>query len=712
MGVFIEELNTVCDGSYASKCSLVLSCFASVVEGKQTYTNRISIADAKLTFLRFHTQRLTVATDNITKNVQDCIQEAVAKHDFHKRDITELFNKFLIRHGSVTKRIMNTINAGDEILSKLTSKWTSLSNLCIAKSFPWSRTDALLWWELAENENFDRTRKLLVQKQLRVQPVHLDPERALSLGIKGLEPEEMVTRVRESIPLCNVFQDGLSNLSSEDQFLFNRSVGSHSYVIPEVKFTCQGWIVKPGVTYSGTVFLADGIYFKGNKETMEWSKKYNTNSETVVRVDFKSIRKIKSMKHQLNDVALELHKYDKTSLFFVFDNIADRNAVEKFVKDSTMLPYPPTLKEALAYATLEWKERRMSNFDYLMTLNSLAGRTYNDLSQYPVFPYVLANYSEEQLNLGSEKSFRDLSRPLASQTLERQNFFKEKYEVNKANDPSRMGFNYTSLYSNGTIVNNYLVRLPPFTLYFLNFQGGRFDEPARTFQSLEVSYKLVTENTTADFKEAIPEMYYLPEMFMNAEQFDLNRQQTGSEVNNVELPPWAMVGYYFCARRFVTYHRAALESEHVTRNLPAWIDLVFGYKQAGQESVAAVNVYHPSAYPEYEAVEHNKELWSAMRRMYGVVPKQLFPNGPHPKADPRREQRPLPFLELLAPSATVHGVQWANFAFFQRLNGRCIVKPAAFQLPKNTVLVRTSNDKILGIPSGTLLLQDGKFLPC
>ncbi len=28
-----------------------------------------------------------------------------------------------------------------------------------------------------------------------------------------------------------------------------------------------------------------------------------------------------------------------------------------------------------------------SNFEYLMQLNTLAGRSYNDLSQYPVFPW-------------------------------------------------------------------------------------------------------------------------------------------------------------------------------------------------------------------------------------------------------------------------------------------------------------------------------------
>ena len=37
----------------------------------------------------------------------------------------------------------------------------------------------------------------------------------------------------------------------------------------------------------------------------------------------------------------------------------------------------------------------ISNFEYLMCLNTLAGRSYNDLMQYPVFPWVVADYESE-----------------------------------------------------------------------------------------------------------------------------------------------------------------------------------------------------------------------------------------------------------------------------------------------------------------------------
>lgn len=38
------------------------------------------------------------------------------------------------------------------------------------------------------------------------------------------------------------------------------------------------------------------------------------------------------------------------------------------------------------------------------------GRTYNDLNQYPVFPWVLANYDSEELDLTVPGNFRDLSK--------------------------------------------------------------------------------------------------------------------------------------------------------------------------------------------------------------------------------------------------------------------------------------------------------------
>ena len=35
-----------------------------------------------------------------------------------------------------------------------------------------------------------------------------------------------------------------------------------------------------------------------------------------------------------------------------------------------------------------WKEWKISNYEFIMWLNIYANRSFNDLSQYPVFPWI------------------------------------------------------------------------------------------------------------------------------------------------------------------------------------------------------------------------------------------------------------------------------------------------------------------------------------
>lgn len=62
-----------------------------------------------------------------------------------------------------------------------------------------------------------------------------------------------------------------------------------------------------------------------------------------------------------------------------------------------------------------------------MNLNTLAGRSYNDLMQYPVFPWIVADYTSAELDLNNPTSFRDLSKPMGAQTAERLEQFKKRF---------------------------------------------------------------------------------------------------------------------------------------------------------------------------------------------------------------------------------------------------------------------------------------------
>ena len=46
--------------------------------------------------------------------------------------------------------------------------------------------------------------------------------------------------------------------------------------------------------------------------------------------------------------------------------------------------------------------------------------------QYPVFPWILADYDSEELDLTNHKTFRDLSKPMRAQTAARLDQFKKR----------------------------------------------------------------------------------------------------------------------------------------------------------------------------------------------------------------------------------------------------------------------------------------------
>lgn len=62
-----------------------------------------------------------------------------------------------------------------------------------------------------------------------------------------------------------------------------------------------------------------------------------------------------------------------------------------------------------------------------MHLNTLAGRSYNDLMQYPIFPWVLADYDAPEPDFNDPATFRDFSKPMGAQSPDRLHQFKKRY---------------------------------------------------------------------------------------------------------------------------------------------------------------------------------------------------------------------------------------------------------------------------------------------
>ncbi|CAG8486905.1 4172_t:CDS:10 [Ambispora leptoticha] len=285
----------------------------------------------------------------------------------------------------------------------------------------------------------------------------------------------------------------------------------------------------------------------------------------------------------------------------------------------------------LTELTQRWEKREISNFQYLMHLNTLAGRSYNDLTQYPVFPWVLADYTNEELDLTNPATFRDFSKPMGAQTPERQKEFQNRYRswdpVINATTPA---FHYGTHYSSAMIVCSYLIRLEPFTQQYLKLQGGHFDHADRLFHSISKAWLSASRENMSDVRELIPEFFYLPEFLENTNKFNFGvKQASGEVIDSVILPPWAKGD----PKIFIHKHREALECEYVSTHLNEWIDLVFGFKQQGPAAVEAVNVFHHLSYEgaiDLDAITDPVERSASTGIIYnfGQTPRQLF-TKPH-----------------------------------------------------------------------------------
>jgi hypothetical protein len=274
-----------------------------------------------------------------------------------------------------------------------------------------------------------------------------------------------------------------------------------------------------------------------------------------------------------------------------------------------------------------WRQRKLSNFDYLMVLNTLAGRTFNDLTQYPVFPWVLCDYTSPTIDLVDPGSYRDLSRPMGALTSERLKEFRSRYQT--FDDDTIPKFLYGSHYSTavGTVVH-YMVRQFPFTKIHLAYQDGHFDVADRLFSSVADAWLMNTHHLS-EVKELTPEWYSQHHFLLNYSRYNFGALQDAGPVDHVRLPPWARD-----APHFIQVLRQALESEWVSQHLHAWVDLVFGYKQRGPAAVAADNVFYYLTYAggvDIDAIEEPALRKATQMQIthYGQTPLQLL-REPHP----------------------------------------------------------------------------------
>lgn len=374
-------------------------------------------------------------------------------------------------------------------------------------------------------------------------------------------------------------------------------------------------------------------------------------------IKYAHVKQFSRIKYQLRPVGIEFFDIFGSTFFLQFESQTEREEIIKVIfqmpivnsifwnpllRSSALSLSVKRIRQAL---TKRWLRGVISNFEYLMHLNTLAGRSFNDITQYPVFPWVVANYKSDFLDLDDRATFRDLSKPMGALGENRAAQFRERYSAMSDVGPGPLdspAFHYGTHYSCSAYVVNYLIRLEPFTRLALELQGGYFDHADRLFCNIPSSWKSASTDNLQDVRELIPEFFFLPEFLYNSNNYDFGTTQSGEVVSQVRLPPWAQGD----PREFIRMHRRALESKYVSENLHHWIDLIFGVKQTGQAALDAQNVFMHVTYEGTIDIDQIDDpvMRNAMLSQienFGQTPSRIF-SSPHP-------QRKVPVL--LSPSS-------------------------------------------------------------
>ncbi|XP_050406001.2 WD repeat-containing protein 81 [Patella vulgata] len=231
-----------------------------------------------------------------------------------------------------------------------------------------------------------------------------------------------------------------------------------------------------------------------------------------------------------------------------------------------------------------WVCKKLTNFEYLMILNHLAGRVMNDPNNHPVLPWV-KDFTTPEFG------HRDLTM--------------SKYRINKGD--YQLDFTYNSMIGmddNGEHIPHHVSDVLSDITYYV-YKARRTE---KSILCTHVRTNWVPHEYPSSMQrmqewtpdECIPEFYTDPTIFVSIHE----------DLPDLEIPQWCSSAY-----DFILKHMAALESDIVSEMLHHWIDLTFGYKLTGAAAVKSKNVY-------LQLVDNHKSISN-----HGVV--QLF-TEPHP----------------------------------------------------------------------------------
>ncbi|XP_011343929.2 lysosomal-trafficking regulator isoform X3 [Ooceraea biroi] len=592
------------------------------------------------------------------------------------------------------KVLMEQLKHTRALEAQAVARWRDIAKRLTHERAPWHFPESYpRSWELDPTEGPARVR-------IRLQRCHLN------IDERFLLPEHQDSLVSSSIeaPLSYLFTSAREDANTA-------ALIERLHTSEKIRKMSQARVVTPRAELAGEVLIGETcVYFVPDNPDMPLHTDIALGGfdlavagGTAWRLE--DIRELHRRRYQLQERAIEIFLITGRTYLLAFNSSKER---DEFATELSACNLPRRVPgDDLGEALALWRSGALTNWEYITRLNKLAGRSYNDLMQYPVFPFVLADYVSEKIDLNNPKIYRNFKRPMAVQDKKNEQHYINNYNYLKQTLTEGLNlialnqgpFHYGSHYSNSGTVLHFLVRLPPFTSMFLCYQDNNFDIPDRTFHALATTWRLTSCDSTTDVKELIPEFFYLPEFLLNTEGFNFGVRQNGNRVSDVELPKWCAGD----ARLFILAHRVALESDIVREVLPYWIDLVFGFRQTGRPAVEAINVFHPATYYGFDVEQIadplERQAWETMVRTYGQTPAQLF-RAAHPLVqnlgNVTLSSQKVPVIEGIS------GIKWGNYVGAPS-NEPVLCWKHKHRTPLASLIPLATGD-VFGLPNYTTLL--------
>ena len=363
------------------------------------------------------------------------------------------------------------------------------------------------------------------------------------------------------------------------------------------------------------LFLLIRIYFRRVSaiEIFTLNKSYYFNFQNQFEINSLKTNKI------LNEI--------KNNTFFKEIKIKK----DKLILGYYNIKYKPYLFPLFEDKIFEFdnKVNYFCNYDTLILINLFSNRSFRDIFQYPVFPqfYNLIDIKREMKeHIGLQNITLD--------SIKRKDLFLKTYITKQEDDLlNSEKFLFNIYYSNPSYLLNYLLRIFPYTLLHIEYQGSNFDNPNRLFNSVENALKN-TLKENADLREMIPELFYMIELFYNKNNilfektFD-NRENDCVLIKEKEKEKEIKNEFHFIEKiqnyaKFLGKMRKDLEEEE---DLNKWIDLIFGINQKyyilnDKEKFPYYNELNETKFKNNAVVLRNKLAIDLVE--FGVLPFQLL----------------------------------------------------------------------------------------